>query len=219
MNRQRVATAMFTDTTFCLLLLLSAAPIVAQDTAEELYQAGLYQEEVQGSLERAIDLFGRILIRFPDNRAVGARAQLHIGLCYEKLGQQEAQQAYRRVIADFPDHASEVAVARDRLADIERALAELNREPTFRRIEIASRPRNGALSPDGSNLGFTSGGSVWVVPLEGKVGPDIAGEPIRLTEPMGVYGIGLSWSADGEWIAFNAEQEDEQGIYVIPVPH
>ncbi|MCJ7629208.1 MAG: tetratricopeptide repeat protein, partial [Longimicrobiales bacterium] len=199
-----------------ILLLVFSAPILAQETAEELYQSGLYQEEVQGNLDRAIDLFGRILIRFPDNRAVGARAQLHIGLCYEKLGQQEAQQAYRRVIADFPDHASEVAVARDRLADIERSLAELNRQPTFRKIEIASKPQNGVLSPEGSKLAFTSEGSVWVVPLGGNVGPDIAGEPIRLTEPMGVHGIGLSWSANGEWIAFNAEQEDEQGIYVIP---
>jgi len=197
------------------ILLAFAAPTLAQETAEELYQAGLYQEEVQGSLERAIDLFGRILIRFPDNRGVGARAQLHIGLCYEKLGQQEAQQAYRRVIADFPDHATEVAVARGRLAEIERSLEELDRQPTFRKIEIASRPQNGVLSPDGSKLAFTSGGSVWVVPLEGNVGPDIAGEPTRLTEPMGAHGIGLSWSADGEWIAFNAEQEDEDGIFVV----
>lgn len=198
------------------LLLAFHAQIVAQETAEELYQAGLYQEEVQGNLERAIDLFGRILIRFPDNRAVGARAQLHIGLCYEKLGQQEAQQAYRRVIADFPEHATEVAVARGRLAEIERLAAELNRRPSFRKIKIASKPENGVLSSDGSRLAFTSGGSVWVVPVEGNVGPGIAGEPIRLTEPMGVHGIGLSWSGNGEWIAFNAEEEDEEGIYVIP---
>ena len=198
------------------IVLAFAAPTFAQETAEELYQAGLYQEEVQGSLERAIDLFGRILIRFPESRAVGARAQLHIGLCYEKLGQQEAQQAYRQVIADFPDHTTEVAVARGRLAEIERSLAELNREPTFRKIEIASKPQNGVLSPDGSKLAFTSAGSVWVTPSQGNVGPNIAGEPIRLTEPMGAHGIGLSWSANGELIAFNTNQEDEERIYVVP---
>ena len=121
-----------------LLPLLPGTPARAQDTAEDLYQAGLYQEEVQGNLEQAIDLFGRILIRFPDSRGVGARAQLHIGLCYEKLGQQEAQQAYRRVIADFPDHAAEVAVARNRLAEIQRSAEELNREPTMA-ITPASR--------------------------------------------------------------------------------
>ena len=198
-----------------LLPLFAAAPGLAQETAEELYQAGLYQEEVQGNLQQAIDLFGRILIRFPGNRAVGARAQLHIGLCYEKLGQQEAQQAYRRVIADFPEHAAEVAVARDRLAEIERALDELNRQPSFQRVEIASKPRSGVLSPDGSHLAFVADGAVWTVPIQGQVGPGIAGEPTRLTEPMGAHRIGLSWSANGEWIAFNAEEEGEEGIFVI----
>ncbi len=185
-----------------------------QQTAEELYQAGLYQEEVQGNLESAIDLYRRILEDFPDNRAVGARAQLHVGLCYEKLGLQEAQQAYRRVIDEFPEHTDEVAVARDRLAGIQRALAELNRQPTFRKIEIASKPQNGVLSPDGNRLAFVSEGAVWVVPLHGKVDPDIAGEPVRLADLEGVWDLGsqLAWSADGEWIAANGHRS----VYVIP---
>ncbi|MEE9472908.1 MAG: tetratricopeptide repeat protein, partial [Acidimicrobiia bacterium] len=200
------------------LALVCSAYGYAQQTAEELYQAGLYQEEVQGDLESAIDIYRRILDEFTDNRTVGAKAQLHVGLCYEKLGLQEAQQAYRSVIDDFPEHTDEVGVARDRLASLQRELAELNRQPSFRKIEIASKPRNGVLSPDGSTLAFTSEGSVWVVPIQGNVGPDIAGEPTRLTEPMGARtmgNLGLSWSADGEWIAFNAGQDEEQVIYVI----
>jgi len=199
-----------------VVLLTSASVALGQQTPEGLLRAGIYAEEVQGDLERAIEIFRNILTDHPESRAVGAKAQLHIGLCLEILGLGEAQQAYRTVIDDYSDHRDEVAVARERLATLDRALAELNRQPTFRKIEIASRPENGVLSPEGSKLAFTSGGSVWVVPLEGKVGPDIAGEPIRLTEPMGTHGIGLSWSANGEWIAFNARQEDEQGIYVIP---
>jgi tetratricopeptide (TPR) repeat protein len=101
-----------------------------QQTAEELYQAGLYQEEVQGNLESAIEIYRSILNEFSDNRTVGAKAQLHVGLCYEKLGLREAQQAYRSVIDDFPEHTEEVGVARDRLASLERALVELDRQPT-----------------------------------------------------------------------------------------
>jgi Tol biopolymer transport system component len=190
----------------------------AQQTAEELYQAGLYQEDVQGNLESAIDIYRRILDEFSGNRTVGAKAQLHIGLCYEKLGWQEAQQAYRRVIADFPEHADEVAVARDRLASLERALAELNRQPSFRRIEIASKPQSGVLSPDGNKLAFISDGGVWVVPLHGKVDPDIAGEPVRIAEVPGAWDDGslMAWSADGEWIAVNSMGDDEVPVYVIP---
>ena len=36
------------------LVIAAASAVHAQQTAEELYQAGLYQEEVQGNLESAI---------------------------------------------------------------------------------------------------------------------------------------------------------------------
>ncbi|UCC84478.1 MAG: PD40 domain-containing protein [Gemmatimonadota bacterium] len=205
---------------FLPFALVWSTPVYSQQTAEELYQAGLYQEEVQGNLESAIEIYRRILDDFSGNRTVGAKAQLHVGLCYEKLGLQEAQQAYRRVIDEFPEHTDEVAVARDRLAGIERSLAELNRQPSFRKIEIASNPRNGVLSPDGSKLAFISEGAVWVVPLHGRVGPDIAGEPVRLAEVPGVWDTGslMAWSADGQWIAVNGGSEDEEldAVSVIP---
>jgi Tol biopolymer transport system component len=213
MNAHRITVAI------ALLVATIVSAAHAQQTAEELYQSALYQEEVQGNLERAIDVYRQILEDFSDNRTVGAKALLHIGLCYEKLGLREAQQAYQGVISNYPEAAQEVAVARQRLASLTRALAELEREPRFRKIRIASKPRNGVLSPDGSKLAFTSEGSVWVVPIQGNVGPDIAGEPVRLTDPMGARNtgnLGLSWSADGEWIAFNAMQDEEQLIYVVP---
>lgn len=77
------------------------------------------------------------------------KAQLQIGICYEKLGMKEAQTAYRQVIDKYPKQTDVVAAARERLAGIERSLAELNRHPKFRKIEIATKPQNGVLSPEG----------------------------------------------------------------------
>jgi tetratricopeptide (TPR) repeat protein len=114
------------------LILIWASPGYGQQTAEELFQAALHQEEVQGDLETAIGSYQRILDEFPENRLVGAKAQLHIGLCSEKLGLQEARQAYRRVIDDYPEHADQVRLARERLASLMEELAELNRTPTDR---------------------------------------------------------------------------------------
>ena len=110
MRTQGILTALVASALIC------ASAAYAQQSAEELYQAGLYQEEVQGDLERAIDVYRGILEDFPGSRSVGAKAQLHIGLCYEKLGLHEARQAYRLVIDEFSDHTEEVAVARERLA-------------------------------------------------------------------------------------------------------
>ncbi|UCC84479.1 MAG: PD40 domain-containing protein [Gemmatimonadota bacterium] len=209
-------TYMIVAATFALVL-AGAAGAHAQQTAEELYQAGLYQEEVQGNLESAIDVYRQILEDFSDNRTVGAKALLHIGLCYEKLGLREAQQAYQGVISDYPEAAQEVAVARQRLASLTRALAEFEREPRFRKIRIASNPDNGVLSPDGTQLAFVSGGAVWVLPVQGNVAPDIAGAPVRITESMGAWNMAnhLAWSGDGKWIAFSAEPDDTEEIYVV----
>jgi Tol biopolymer transport system component len=202
-----------------LVLLTSASAALGQQTPEGLLRSGIYAEEVQGDLERAIDIFRSILTDHPESRAVGAKAQLHIGLCLEILGLGEAQQAYQKVLDDYSDHRDEVVVARERLATLHRALEELNRKPTFRKIQIPSRPQNGVLSPDGHKLAFISEDAVWIVPVHGQVDPDIAGEPVRLADAPGVWDVGnqLAWSADGEWIAVNSELHDEDSVYVIPV--
>jgi len=72
------------------------------------------------------------------------------------------------------------------------------------------------LSPDGKKLAFTSEERLWVIPVAGKVEPDLAGEPVTLTEPMEAWDMSsaLAWSGDGKWIAFNAEKDDQDVIYV-----
>ncbi len=91
------------------------------------------------------------------------------------------------------------------------------REPTFRKIRMPTQRGGGVLSPDGDRLAFVSDGSVWVVPVRGKVSRDIAGEPVRLGGTEGAWGFGMSWSADGKWIAYNTFRANRIiGICVVP---
>lgn len=199
--------------------LLSIAGSARQaDDPGVLLRAAIEKEEVDGDLQGAITLYEQILKQFPESREVAAKAQLHIGLCYEKTGLKDAEGAYLRVIKNFPEQTDEVAVARERLAGIERSMAKLERQPKFRKIEIASKPQNGVLSPDGNKLAFISEGALWVVPLHGRVDPDIAGEPVRLADVAGIWDRGslMAWSADGEWIAINGKADNENVVYVIP---
>jgi Tol biopolymer transport system component len=174
---------------------------------------------VEGKLEEAIAIFREIIEKYPQNSPLAAKALFHMGLCYEKLGNQEAQKAYQRLIADYPGQKEEVALAKERLAKIAKVLAEEVKKPSFRKIRIPANPGNGVLSPDGKLLAFTSQGSVWVVPISGKVQFDLAGEPVRLTEPVGARNTGniLAWSGDGQWIAFNALDGQKVVIYVVSV--
>lgn len=98
--------------------LVVATPAFAQQTPEQLLQSGLYQEDVRGNLDEAIEVYERILTQFPENRAVAAKALLHIGLCYEKLGETEARKHFRHLIEEYGDQPEPVAQARVRLANL-----------------------------------------------------------------------------------------------------
>ena len=92
----------------------------AQQTAEQLYQSGLYKEEINGEMDAAIKIYETIINQFPENRSVAAKAMLHFGICKERLGMKEATVAYERVVREYADQQETVAEARVRLA----ALAE-----------------------------------------------------------------------------------------------
>ena len=154
-----------------------------QQTAGELFEKALYVEEGQGDLPKAIGLYQDIVKGFPENRDVAAKALLHIGLCYEKLGSQEALKTYQRLIADYPGQKEEVALAKERMARLSRTAEPAMWKPKFRKIQTPFRiPQwsGGCLSPDGKTLAFGSQDFLWTVPIPGKVDPDLAGEPNKL---------------------------------------
>jgi Tol biopolymer transport system component len=208
MNPRRVITAVLA------LALFAAASGYAQQTAEELYQAGLYQEEVQGNLESAIEIYERILDEFPANRPVAARALMHIGLCHEKLGSRDAQRAYERLVRDYADQTEVADRARARLADLQglaRAAAPAEaagasgivvRELWAGRTGLEA-DASGGPSPDGRYLAYVN----WKM-----TGADIAvrdlvtGESRQLTDHPGYFEgfpLGARFSPDGETIAYS----------------
>ena len=212
MKLQSIASIVF------VLMLVVASSAYAKQSAGVLFQSGLYQEQVKGDLDAAIKVYERIIVKFPKDRPVAAKALLHIGLCKEKLGLNEAINAYQKVVELYPEQQAEFAIAKERIAELSKALEDVARKPTFRKIRIPTKPGNGVLSPDGKKLAFVSEGSLWVVPVHGKVSPDIAGEPVRLTEPMGAWNLGslLAWSADGQWIAYTSWDDKGDAMHVIP---
>jgi len=196
------------------LMALGVGPATAQN-GHDLFQQALLKERAEGELAEAIRLYTQIVQDFATDRTLAARALVQMGQCYEKLGSTEAESAYRTVVRDFADQPELVAQAEARLAALvamqtAAEAAEVDRQPTFLKIEIASKPQNGALSPDGETLAFVSGGALWVLPVHGMTDPDMAGEPRRLTESVGGWDNAsqLTWSADGRWIAFNGEREE-----------
>jgi len=208
--------------TMAAVLILTACLSFAQ-TAEELLPKAIQLEEVKGELEKAIDLYQQILENNTTSREVAAKSLLHMGLCYEKLGEEQACSAYKDLIARYPEQKDEVLLAKNRLVSLEKTLANLNQKPKFRKIEIATKPKNGVLSPDGKELAFMAEGAVWTVPLHSKVDPNIAGEPKKLADIPDLWEVSgmMAWSADGNWIAVYGDpgKNGMKGmtVYTIPV--
>jgi len=103
------------------LVLMLSGLAAAQDLSEVFYRA-VHLQDVKGDLEAAIPLFEKVVSESKDP-SLAAKAQLRIGMCYEKLGLTRAQQAYQKVIDRYPRQSQEVATARARLAALNQSRA------------------------------------------------------------------------------------------------
>jgi len=116
----------------CAALLITAAPMSGApmgsvptngshtqqqpNPAKLLLEEATKKEVVDGDLKGAIETYQKILALEGVPRAVAARALLHLGQCYEKLGNTEARKAYERIVREFGDQPEEAKLARGRLA-------------------------------------------------------------------------------------------------------
>jgi len=212
MNRNTIIATIFA------LVCLAGQNALAQ-SAHDVFQKGLVQERAQGDLNEAIRLYQQIVEDHKDDRALVAKALLQMGGCYEKLGKQEAQKAYQRLIKEFADQNDVATKARARLAALERDNG--TSEVTVRKIWGARGTRQelqdenialywltwgaGKPSPDGRYIAYTNWGppSISVYDLSTGESRDITDEGTWDEPPTGdEYGVYPIWSPDGRYVAY-----------------
>jgi len=185
----------------------------AQQSAEELFKAGLYQEEVGGDLQKAIGVYQDLLKRFPASRQAAAKAQLHIGLCYEKLGTAEAEKAFQKVVDNYPEQSDAVREAREKLSLLIGSRALVKTGPAGISLrQVWSGPGvdvMGAVSPDGRYLSFVdwSTGDLAIRELG-------TGTNRRLTDKGSwaqsrEFALFSKWSPDSRQIVYQWYAKDE----------
>jgi len=186
---------------FCLSLLLcvGVSILLAQKDASMLLQEGLYEEDIRGDLQRAIAIYERVIAEFPRSREEAATAQLHIGLCCEKLGLQKAMQAYQKVIDDYPDQLSLVALAKLKLDK----LKEPEIHPLVRRYFERMPPDVMTdISHDGQFVAYTdwSNGNVMIRNRESGQATKLTDIDWTKTHEFASHPV---WSRDGKYIAYS----------------
>lgn len=207
------------------LFLATALPSMAFQEMQDyrvLFEKAKYTMETKADLKEAITLFESLISTYPDEKEYAAKAQLYIGLCYEKMGLKEAQKAYRKVIDNYPGQVQEIALAKERLNRL-LALQDTSPKPDFRQIRIPTELSGTVkLSPDGKILLMGADKKLWALPLEGNLGPGFSGTPVQIdTDGSEVEWTGLFWSYDGKWIAYNEFPETtdsltDQWICIVP---
>jgi hypothetical protein len=99
-----------------LLFICSSAGASAPQSALELYQRALVQEQAAGNLREAIALFRQAAEKSGGDRSLAARALVHAAGLYEKLSDPTALELYSEVIRSYPEQKEQTALAQSRLA-------------------------------------------------------------------------------------------------------
>ena len=183
--------------------------MIQKETAKELFERALYLEETKGDLEKAIEVYSRVVKEFPDERTTAAKAQLHIGLCYEKLGFEEAAKAFQKVIDNYPDQAEVVKMAKEKLSILQKAKDLVEKSTTehkVTKIYESTEKYYGFISPDGKKLALVGGeGDIWLREIS-------SGKEMRLTQTPS-FKYWCFWSPDSKTIAY---LDVLNGLYVVP---
>jgi len=184
-----------------IAFLLIAIFALAEQSLRQMFERARLLEEKNQNLEEAIQLYGQVASQAKDQRALGAKAQLQIGLLYERLGRKtEALRAWHVVLADYPDQDDVVRQARAR---IQAATGDPAGSMTVRQVWTGrGAAYEGGISPDGSLLTYVDWdtGDLAVRNL-------VTGEKRRLTN-KGAWGQSDEYaelsrvSPDGKQVAY-----------------
>ena len=97
------------------IFIIGGTVVAFSQNPDQLYQKGLIKEEGEGDLPAAIKYYKQVANSQAVNKSLRAKALLHVGLCYEKLGKEEATRAYQRLVNNYPGQKNEVAIAREHI--------------------------------------------------------------------------------------------------------
>ncbi len=193
--------------TVVLLLALGAGTGLAQ-SGYDLFQKALVKERAIGDVEEALRLYQRIVKEFSGNHALAAKAQLRMGLLYDRLGRKaDAQRAYQAVVSQYADQTNEAQQARAKIvvaAPPRNNNAKTTTDLTVRQVWAGSFVGFGpAISLDGRYLAFQENNAVFVRDL-------LTGKNRRLAE-----GGSPEFSPDGKLVAYSRRNSGRYELLLI----
>ena len=180
--------------------------LVAQtpDAAEIMFEAAKAMELIDGDLEAAIEQYQAIVTRHPDRRAIVAKALLGMASGYEKLGQVRAREVYERLVREYADQATVLALAQEGLSRL--TVESTPPSPALHAellwAEAIGVSPQGGVSPDGSLVTYVD----WLDDGNLAIRNLATGESRRLTHTADNgdnYAFNSRISPDGEQVLYD----------------
>jgi Tol biopolymer transport system component len=192
-------------------LFVFAVSLFAQST-DQIFQQALLKENAEGNLTAAVEIYQKIAEDSRADRSLRAKAQLHIGICWEKLGRQEARSAYLTLIRDFADQQDMVTQARTRLSALEKPTIETeSRGMTVRKIwEGLDVDDCGQISPDGKYLSYVDWNTGDLAVYEMATGKKRHLTNKGSWENSDEFAESAIWSPDSKRIVYAWYNEDDK---------
>ena len=115
-----------------LAIVLMTAPVIAKSIGVQLREA-LYQEQVGGDLDAAIEMYQKVIGTAVENKRYAGQAHFRLGMCYLKKGEeQKAIQHFETILKDYSDQRTTVSKAKKELKKIKPQV------PPEKRVEVKS---------------------------------------------------------------------------------
>jgi Tol biopolymer transport system component len=192
------------------------SPLFAQEP-EKLFQDALVKEEGEGSLQEAIEIYEKVAADPSAQRELRARALLQAGMCYEKLGKEQAREAYRKLIADFSDQKEIAAVGKEKLARLSSpAPAASNADLTIKQIWAPSQDTYG-VSPDGRYLNYIDWNDIEVAIKDIQTGNTWNITDHGTWKPPIQFPDNSVWSPDSKQLAYYWYSGDSTELHIANI--
>src|SRR5262245_17043543 len=99
-----------------IIALAITGALAQQQNPRQLFERARMLDESNQNLAEAIKLYSQVVKQAQEQRALAARAQLRVGLLYERLGRKaEAQRAFQAVVNQYADQSDVVRQAQAKL--------------------------------------------------------------------------------------------------------
>ncbi len=104
---------------FVLLALVGLVANAHAQSATVLLQEGIYAEQTEGDLDKAIKIYNQVLEKYNNVERLAARATYQLGMCHLKKGEKDkAAEYFQEAVDYYPTQSSVVKKAQKQLENI-----------------------------------------------------------------------------------------------------